>query len=270
MNRSTLSAACLVLLASCSRDPSSSPTSAAPRIELVVAAATSTRDALQALEAQYEREQGIDLVFNFGSSGDLARQIVAAGKADVFLSAGIDEMDLVDRAGLVAAGSRQPLLSNQLVVIVPVDREPVFAGAFTPKQLADPALTRLALANVDTVPAGRYARAWLEKVGVWNDVAERVLPGVDVRATLAAVESGSASAGIVYRTDVAFSKRARIVHEVPLDEGPRILYPIAAIAGRPHEKRSRAFVDWLTCPTPQPAFEERGFVFVAGSIGSCR
>jgi molybdate transport system substrate-binding protein len=237
-------------------------------VEVTVYAATSTRDALQALEAPYEKEHKVDLVFNFGSSGDLSKQIVAAGKAEVFLSADEKEMDKVEEAKLVVAGMRRSLLSNQLVVIEPADGPSIFTTPFEPSQLANPKITRLSLANVETVPAGKYAKAWLEKTGAWKAVADRVLPGVDVRAALAAVESGGAQAGIVYRTDVARSKEARVVYAVPIDQGPKISYPIAVIAGRPAEKEARAFVEFLGSPPARAKFEEFGFVFLAAATAS--
>ena len=236
--------------------------SAKAPVEVTVYAATSTRDVLQGLEAAYERDHGVDLVFNFGSSGDLSKQIVAAAKADVFLSADEKEMDKVEAAKLLASGTRRPLLSNQLVVIEPADGPSIFTEPFEPSQLAGPGVKLLSLGNVETVPAGRYAKAWLEKRGAWEGLADRILPGVDVRAALAAVESGGAQAGIVYRTDVARSKKARIVHAVPLEEGPVITYPIAVIAGRPAEKESRAYADFLASPDARAAFEEVGFVFL--------
>jgi molybdate transport system substrate-binding protein len=235
------------------------------RDELVVYAATSTRDVLLALEPTYEREHRVDLVFNFGSSGDLSKQIVAAAQADVFLSADEKEMDRVESAGLVAAGTRLALLSNQLVVIEPADAPSRFTEPFEPAQLAAPGIELLSLANVETVPAGRYAKAWLEETGVWSHVSERVVPGVDVRAALAAVESAGAQAGIVYRTDAALSKEARIVFAVPVDEGPRISYPVAVLASRPADEDARAFVDFLAGREAGAVFERFGFVRAARS-----
>lgn len=237
------------------------------RIELVVYAATSTRDALQAIEVEYERDHRVDLVFNFGSSGDLSRQIVAAGKADVFLSADEREVDRLAESALVLEGTRKTLLSNQLVVVEPTDAPTIFTQPFTPVQLTQPAVRLLSLGNVETVPAGRYAKAWLERVEIWDAVADRVLPGIDVRAALAAVESGGAQVGIVYRTDVARTKKARIVHAVPLGEGPRIAYPIAVIAGSAqkdveHTDAARAFVEYTASPAARSAFELFGFVFL--------
>jgi molybdate transport system substrate-binding protein len=230
-----------------------------PRVELRVYAATSTRDALQALEPTYEREHPVDLVFNFGSSSDLSNQIVAAAKADVFLSADEQEMDEVEQAELVASGTRRSLLSNQLVVIESADGASVLSRPFEPRQLASESVKLLSLGDPATVPAGRYAKAWLEQRGVWSQVSGRVLPGVDVRAALTAVESGAAQAGIVYRTDTARSEKARSVHAVPLEEGPEISYPVAVVAGRPHEAAARAFVAFLASPRGRASFEEQGF-----------
>ncbi|TAJ05082.1 MAG: molybdate ABC transporter substrate-binding protein [Planctomycetota bacterium] len=257
--------ACVAALgAGCSSEPQPGPA----RVELAVYAAASTRDALLALEEVYEQRHAVDLFFNFGSSGDLSKQIVAAAQADVFLSADEREMDKVEQAGLVAAGTRRALLSNQLVVIEPVDAPALFTAPFAPAQLADPRVARLSLADVATVPAGRYAKAWLERIGVWSSVAERVLPGVDARAALAAVESASAQAGIVYRTDAAPSKQVRVVFVVPVEDGPRISYPVAAMAGRPAQVQARLFAEFLATPAAGSVFAERGFVFLAGPTAS--
>jgi molybdate transport system substrate-binding protein len=232
----------------------------AARRELLVYAAASTRDALAELATRYEREAAVELVFSFGSSHDLANQIVAAGKADVFLSADERAMDKVQEAGLVAAGSRHTLLSNQLVVIEPAGRTSLFREPFEPAQLAVPQVRRLSLGNVATVPAGRYARAWLEQCGAWDALKARVLPALDARAALAAVESAGADAGIVYKSDAAHSTRVRIAHAVPLSEGPRIAYPLAVIGGRTSEAQARAFAAFLASPPAQAVFERHGFL----------
>jgi molybdate transport system substrate-binding protein len=259
----TLSLAAVALfVAACSREASPTTAAGTPpsvRVEVVVYAATSTRDALQDLEGAYERDHGVDLVFNFGSSGDLAKQIVAAAKADVFLSADEREMDNVEQARLLAPGTRRALFSNQLVVIEPADGATLFSEPFDAAQLASPRVERLSIGRPETVPAGRYAKAWLRKVGVWDRLFDRVLPGVDVRAALAAVESAGAQAGIVYSTDAAMSRRVRVVHAVPLEQGPRIVYPVAVIVGRPSESAARGFVEYLGLDAARAVFEARGF-----------
>lgn len=261
---SALALAFALATAACSHEAAAKPNGAAPtsstKIELMVYAAASTRDALQAFEQDYERAHAVDLVWNFGSSGDLAQQIVAAHQADVFLSAGAKELDLVAAAQLVASGTRRDLLANQLVVIEPADAPSAFTAPFAPAQLAGAHVRQLSLANVETVPAGRYAKAWLQQTGVWPNVQARVLPGVDVRAALAAVASGGAQAGVVYRTDATSSQNVRVVHAVPVDDGPRITYPICVLEGRPHAAEARAFVEFLGSAPARGVFERFGFL----------
>ncbi|MCK6446039.1 MAG: molybdate ABC transporter substrate-binding protein [Planctomycetes bacterium] len=248
------------LVAACSDASKPEATQPAPRPELVVYAASSTRDALLALEAPYETEHSVELRFDFAASGDLAKRIVAGRKADVFLSADEVALDEVEAAKLVVPGTRRVVLSNQLVVIEPTATPSVFTTPFEPAQLADDAVKRLSLGHTESVAAGRYAKAWLERVGVWDAVAKRVLPGVDTRAALAAVEAGGAQAGVVFRTDAAHSTDVRVVFAVPLEDGPEIRYPLAVLAGRPHEAAAREFADFLRSPAARAAFESCGFV----------
>jgi molybdate transport system substrate-binding protein len=157
----------------------------------------------------------------------------------------------------VAEGTRVAFLSNRLVVVAPRDGGPAIHG---PADLAAPAIARLSLADPDAVPAGKYAKAWLARSGVWEAVKDRVLPGVDVRAALAAVESGGAQAGVVYATDAALSSRVKVVYEVPVAEGPRITYAAAAIAGRPFLDRSRALLACLEEDRSREVFRRYGFL----------
>lgn len=253
----------LLAVAACGGTSESGGASGAPRTELVVYAAASTRDALLALEPEYERAHAVELVFDFASSSDLAKRIVAGRKADVFLSADEQALDEVQRANLVLADTRRVLLSNQLVVIEPTATPSAFTLPFAPAQLADERVKRLSLGHVETVPAGRYARVWLERVGVWDRVAERVLPAVDARAALAAVEAGGAQAGIVYRTDAALSQRVRVLFAVPLEDGPAIRYPLAVLAERPHTTAAREFAAYLESHEARATFERFGFVCAA-------
>lgn len=230
------------------------------RPELVVYAASSLRDALQELAPTAEASTGARLVFNFGSSGDLARQILAGAQADLFFSA--DERELERVAAEIEPDTRRTLLSNQLVLVEPADERPsLFAQPFTPDQLARCEL--VSLADPASVPAGRYAQAWLASRDAWEFVAPKVLPGVDVRAALAAVESGAVRAGIVYRTDAALTTKVRIVHAVPLAEGPAIAYPLAVLAHRPEAARARALAQFLAGPAALALFERHGFVVPA-------
>lgn len=195
-------------------------------------------------------------MLSFGGSNDLARQIRAGAPAEVFVSANAERMDEVHGAGLVRAGDRVDLLSNRLVVIVPAGATVVPATA---EELTR--VRRLAIGDPQAVPAGIYARQWLEKRGLWERLSDRVVPTLDVRATLAAVESGNADAGIVYRTDAAISRRVRVALEVPVEEAPRIVYPAALLAGA-RGPGARAFYEHLRSPASREVFERLGFAFL--------
>ncbi|MGH9464057.1 MAG: molybdate ABC transporter substrate-binding protein [Thermoanaerobaculia bacterium] len=240
--------------------PAPRPADEAAGVELMVYAAASLREALEELASACQREEGVRVLFNFGASNDLARQIRAANKADVFLSADEAWMDAVAAAGLVDAPSRRTLLSNRLVVIGARGSGRRVGSA---AELAALPVARLSLANPEAVPAGKYARAWLERAGQWDAVEERVVPAVDVRAALAAVETGAIEVGIVYATDAAISDRVEILLAVPETEAPLIRYPIAALAERPHLQAARRVVDWLAGEEAAAVFESYGFGVLA-------
>lgn len=237
--------------------PGAAALPAAQPIEIQIYAAASLRDALQELAPAAERATGTRLVFNLGASNDLARQIIAANKADAFFSADEAWMERVAEAGLVDAASRRSPLANQLVVVVPADSALAIQSA---ADLASPAVRRLSLANPEAVPAGKYARAWLAAHGQWQAVAGRVVPALDVRAALAAVESGAVEAGIVYRTDAALSARVRVAYTVAAGDGPPIAYALAALRERPNLEAARAVVAWLGGPEAAPVFAHFGFI----------
>ena len=217
-----------------------------------VFAAASLADALAEIGAAWESAAGNHPVFNFGASSDLARQIRAGAPADVFFSADTAQMDSLERQGLVRVDERHDLLSNTLVVIVP---EASTARVASPRDLAG--FGSIAIADPQAVPAGVYARSWLHSLGLWDLLAPRVVPTLHVRAALAAVESGNAEAGIVYRTDAARSTRARIAFEVAASEGPPIRYAVAPLAASP--RAARAFVAYLRSPAAREIFVRHGF-----------
>jgi molybdate transport system substrate-binding protein len=225
--------------------------------EITFYAAANLRDVLLHLAPACEEAARARLVFNFGASNDLARQIEAGHKADVFFSADEAWMDHVAQEGLVDASSRRSLLSNRLVVVGLTD---ALLNIRSARDLAGPDVRRISLANPDAVPAGKYAKAWLEMAGLWDGIKDRVLPGLDVRAALAAVEAGGAEVGVVYKTDAAVSKKVRVVYEVPEGEGPRISYPVAVMRDRPLLEEARRVVAWLSGPEAVAAFEQYGFI----------
>jgi molybdate transport system substrate-binding protein len=222
--------------------------------ELTVFAASSLTEAVKEVAAGFEKTTSHQVVFNFGASNDLARQIKAGAPADVFFSADAAQMDGLVTAGLVRGADRVDVLSNALVVVLPVGSE---ARVSAPSDLAG--LRRLALADPQAVPAGVYARRWLESIGLWSSLREKVIPALNVRAALAAVESGDADAGIVYRTDAAVSKKVAVAFVVPRDQAPPIVYPLAPVAGS-KKAATPDLVRALTSPSAREVYARHGFV----------
>ncbi|MGE0039959.1 MAG: molybdate ABC transporter substrate-binding protein [Vicinamibacterales bacterium] len=226
---------------------------------LLVSAASSLSDVMRDLAAAYTAETGVVVRVTTAGSNTLARQIAAGAPVDVFVSADEVQMDVVERAGRVVAGTRVPLLHNTLVVIVPADGPAVATAG----DLAGPAVRRLAMGNPDSVPAGVYGRTWLESRGVWDRVRPKVVPLPTVRAALAAVREGRAQAGIVYATDARTTDAVRVTLRVPAAEAPPVVYPAAAIAGD-REGAARAFLAWLGRPVARARFEAAGFEMADG------
>ncbi|MGE5126960.1 MAG: molybdate ABC transporter substrate-binding protein [Betaproteobacteria bacterium] len=228
------------------------PGLAAAADELVVFAAASLVDALQGLGKAFRQRTGQAVVFAFGGSGDLARQIRAGAPASVFVSADSLRVDELERAGLVRPADRFELLSNRLVVVVPAGSSGAPASA---RELTS--LRRIVLADPQTVPAGAYARQWLERAGVWAALRERVVPALDVRAALAAVEAEAAPAAVVYATDASGSRRVRVAFEVPAADAPRIVYVAALLSGA--GPAARQFLAYLRSPEAGAVFRRFGF-----------
>jgi molybdate transport system substrate-binding protein len=225
--------------------------------EITVFAAASLSDALREIAAAYEKTTGDTVRLNLGASSLLARQIKESAPADLFFSADEAKMDDLATAGLIDPATRRSLLSNSLVIVVAADSDLKLAAA---QDLANAAVRRLALAEPETVPAGIYAREYLKKQGLWEAVVGKTVPTENVRAVLAAVESGNVDAGIVYKTDALSSKKVRITYEIPRDEGPRISYPLAVIKGGGNPRGASRFLAWLTSPAGKSVFAKYGFI----------
>lgn len=225
--------------------------------EISVFAAASLTEPLEAIAKAYQAATGHSLALNLGASNDLARQIIAGAPADVFVSADVRQMDSVEQAGAVLASERVELLSNLLVVIVPAASTLAVAGA---GDLA--AVEHLALADPAAVPAGVYAKTWLESAGAWAAVKDHVVPMLNVRAALAAVESEAAEAGVVYKTDAAISRKVRVAYEVPREQGPKIVYVAAPLRSSKRAAAARELVRYLRGPEAGRVFERYGFVLL--------
>ena len=235
------------------------PAAAGGTSEVTVFAAASLREACQELGARFEAERGVRVVFSFAGSNLLASQLLAGAPCDLFLSAGEPQMDQVEAAGLLRPGSRVALCSNALVVVQPEPLPVDVPRLATPADLADPRLGRLALADTRAVPAGIYARAWLEQLSLWERVAERVVPAIDVRSALALVESAAAGAGIVYSTDAAIAQRVRVVWRVAPREGPVIVYPAAVLREARAPQAAGELLAFLCAQPAREVLERHGF-----------
>jgi molybdate transport system substrate-binding protein len=234
-------------------------TAALPAAELTVHAAASLSDALKQIGVAYEKESGDKLQFNFGASNMLARQIEEGAPADVFLSADEAKMDALEKKGLLLSGTRRSLLSNSLVIVVAADSTTPLKSA---ADLAKPECKKIALAETKSVPAGIYAREYLEKLGLWSAVSEKVVPTENVRAALAAVESGNVDAGIVYKTDALISKKVKVVVEVSGAEAPKISYPVGVVKSSKEPEHAKKFAEFLATPAAGQFFEKFGFIVV--------
>jgi molybdate transport system substrate-binding protein len=221
--------------------------------EILVFAAASLSDVLTAIGRDYEASGGGKVAFNFAGSNDLARQIAAGAPAAVFLSANRAQVERLEKTGKVKPGASFPLLGNILVVIAPrASATPPVTGA---RDLLR--FERLSLADPAAVPAGVYAKTWLEKEGLWPQLAPKVVPALDVRAALAAVAAGNLPAGIVYATDAASSDKVKVIYRVPAEATPDLRYYAAPVA--PGSPAAAAFLAFLKGPRAREIFVRAGF-----------
>ena len=223
---------------------------------LVVSAAISLTDAFRDIERAYTAAGGGPVRFNFAGSNVLARQIVNGAPADVFISADAVQMDYAQRAGAIDPPTRRNVVANRLAVIVPHDaRVPIG----TPRDLASPAVRRIAIGDPAAVPAGQYARQYLEHAGLWTAVQSKLLPLANVRAAVAAAQSGGVDAAIVYESDAVASNRVVLAYVVPDAETPRIVYPGAIVARSANRAAAERFLAFLHSAPAREIFERYRF-----------
>lgn len=236
------------------------PTVHADDKAIIVSAASSLTDVLQALKPAAEAYVGASVMFNFGASGALRKQIEEGAPADVFFSAAVQDMDQLDKAGLVDRSTRRNVLTNSMVL---VSADPLSPAASPAEVLAlIKGAKVLAVGNPETVPAGRYAIQAL-KSGGWLTAAEgKMVYGSNVRDVLQFVRSGSAPLGIVFGTDAKSAAAAgtTLVYRLPdsLLETP-VFYPAAAVASTRNPALAGRFLAFLSTPEAKAAFAKAGF-----------
>jgi len=229
--------------------------------QVTVFAAASLTDSLQEIASAYEKQTSDKIVFNFAASGVLARQIEEGAPADLFFSADQAWADALETKGLLVKATRMNLLANSLVIVTAADS----AAVLSPRDLTNAAVQRVALGDPKTVPAGTYAKAYLEKSGLWPGIEAKVVPCENVRAVLAAVESGNVDAGLVYKTDAAISKKVRVVFEVPAGDGPKITYPAALVKDAPQPEAAKKFSGYLASKQAGAVFIRHGFIALSAA-----
>jgi molybdate transport system substrate-binding protein len=236
------------------------PVEAQPRPVLVFAAA-SLKNALDDITAQYERETGRKVSVSYAASPALARQIESGAPADLFISADLDWMDYLQARNLIKTETRANWLGNRLVLVAPkisTATVTIGPGLSLTELLGD---GRLAMADPKTVPAGKYGRAALESLGIWQSVENRLAQTENVRAALALVSRGETPLGIVYQTDAAADPNVRIAGTFPENTHPPIVYPIALTAQSANTDAA-AFLAYARSPVARPLLEKQGFTIL--------
>jgi molybdate transport system substrate-binding protein len=230
---------------------------AQPDKGITVFAAASLTNVLQDLGDAFTKDSNIPVRFSFAASSALARQIENGSRADLFFSADLEWMDYLQARNLIQPASRQDVLGNQLVLVGPADSKinlkigPKFALA------AAVGTGRLATGDPDSVPVGRYAHEALANLGVWDDVAARLVRADSVRSALAFVDRGEAILGIVYATDALVDKKVRVIDVFPATSHMPIIYPAALTMGAKAD--AAKFLAYLRGPAGKLAFEHYGF-----------
>jgi molybdate transport system substrate-binding protein len=229
--------------------------------DVLVFAAASLKNAVDDVAAQWQHDTGKKVAVSYAASNSLIRQIEQGAPADIFMSADLDWMDYGQQKNLIKPETRVNLLRNKIVLIAPKDS----TLSIKVEQGFDLAAAlkggRLAMGNVDAVPAGKYGKAALEKLGAWDSVKSRIAQAESVRAALLLVSRGETPLGIVYQTDAASEPAVRIVGTFPEDSHPPIIYPVA-LTKDSSNAAAADFLKYLRSPAARPAFEKQGFTVI--------
>jgi molybdate transport system substrate-binding protein len=221
---------------------------------VTVSAAVSLTEALEEVAAAYRAAGGAPVTFNFAGSNVLARQIVNGAPVDVFVSADEAQMDVVARAGLIVQGTRVDVAANALVLVADAR-----TSIRTLADLGNDDVRRIAIGDPAAVPAGVYARKYLEDIGLWARLEPKIVPTTNVRAALTAVQNGSVSAAFVYATDTGVAPALKVVATIAGARAPRIVYPACVVRTTRHPAAAAAFVNFLRRPAAATILARYGF-----------
>lgn len=228
---------------------------------LTVFAAASLKESMDEAAGAFEAATGQPVRVSYAASSALARQIEQGAPADAFISADVEWMDWLQERGLIDGGSSRDLLGNDLVLVAPsgADATPLDLAGGPEAVLSRLGEGRIAMALVDSVPAGKYGREAFGSLGMWEALAPRVAEGDSVRAALMLVARGEAPLGVVYATDAKAEPRVRVLGTFPPESHPEIVYPVARVAASRHPMAGD-FVQWLGSPEAAAIFLDHGFV----------
>ncbi len=228
---------------------------------LTVFAAASLKNALDDIGAIFTERTGIKIAASYAASSALVKQIEQGAPADAFISADLEWMDYAAQKKLIQNATRFNLLGNRLVLIAPKDSkqgEVAIGPGFDLAKLAGDG--RIATGDVQAVPAGKYAKAALEKLGAWQAAAPKFAMADNVRAALVLVARGEALLGIVYETDAKVEPGVKVIGKFPPDSHPAIIYPAALTATAKAD--AKKYLDFLRGSTGQVGFEHYGFTYL--------
>lgn len=229
---------------------------AASAQQLTVSAAASLTDAFKELAPRFEAARpGSTLRFNFAASGTLLQQIAQGAPVDVFASADQETMDKAAAQKLIDAGTRKNFASNSLVLIEPAQGGPALSSL---SDLSNPAVKRIAIGKVETVPVGRYTREALTTAKLWDALQPRFVQADSVRQVLDYVSRGEADAGFVYRTDAAImGDKVKIV--LTASGHTPVTYPVAVVSDSQQKALANDFVAFLASDAAQQVLAKYGF-----------
>lgn len=227
--------------------------------QVLVFAAASLKEAAEEIAEEFKRETGTQVVFSFAATSTLAKQIENGAPVDIYISADREWMSYLAARHKIRTETRRNLLTNRLVLIAPANsttQVDIAAGFALGKLLGD---GKIAMADTSAVPAGKYGKAALEKLGVWQVVSGRIAQAENTRAALALVARGEARLGIVYATDAMAEPKVKVMGFFPEDSHPPIVYPMALVEGSLRTAAPR-FADFLSSPKARGVWEKHGFI----------
>ena len=226
------------------------------KVKITISAAASLTDVVNELKANYEKDNNVEIITNYGSSGTLQNQIAEGADVDIFFSAGDKQMDNLSEKGLIYEDSREELLKNEVVLIVSKDSNLQITGFENVQNEVE----NIAISDPESVPVGQYSKEIFTNLGNWEDIQKIMLQSQDVRQSLDWVTTGNANSGIVYRTDAYIEKdKVKVISEAPQESHKEINYPIAIIERSKDNEEVKKFYEYLISDDAKGIYENYGF-----------